>query len=213
MLEHAHPLIKVTIVPRGQALGAAWYQPHERQITIKEQLLDEMCSTLGGRASEEIMFERISSGALNDLEKVTKQAYSMIAFLGMSEKVGNLSFYDSSGRSEYSFQKPYSEKTSELIDQEVKTLIEDQYIRAKNVITENKDKLTELAELLLKNEVIFTEDLERILGKRNFDDEYEEEVKMQRQKNLERLKKNQEIKLKKEEEELKIKEIEDQINA
>lgn len=213
MLEHAHPLIKVTIVPRGQALGAAWYQPHERQITTKEQLLDEMCSTLGGRASEEIMFERISSGALNDLEKVTKQAYSMIAFLGMSEKVGNLSFYDSSGRSEYSFQKPYSEKTSELIDQEVKIMVEDQYIRAKNVITENKDKLEELAELLLKNEVIFTEDLERILGKRNFDDEYEEEVKMQRQKNLERLKKNQEIKLKKEEEELKIKEIEDQINT
>lgn len=192
MLEHAHPLIKVTIVPRGQALGAAWYQPHERQITTKDQLLDEMCSTLGGRASEEINFKKISSGALNDLERVTKQAYSMIAFLGMSEKVGNVSFYDSSGRNEYAFLKPYSEKTSELIDQEVKDLVEAQYERAQNIISENKDKLKELAEQLLKKEVIFTEDLERIFGKREFDDEYEDEVKIIRQKNIERLKKRQE---------------------
>ncbi len=188
MLEHAHPLIKVTIVPRGQALGAAWYQPHERQITTKEQLLDEMCATLGGRASEEINFSRISSGALNDLEKVSKQAYSMIAYLGMSDKIGNISYYDSSGKSEYTFQKPYSEKTSELIDSEVKELIDIQYKRAKVIILENKDKLVELAELLLTNEVLFTEDLIRILGDREFDDEYEAEVALLRKKNIERLK-------------------------
>jgi cell division protease FtsH len=206
MLEHAHPLIKVTIVPRGQALGAAWYQPHERQITTREQLLDEICSTLGGRASEEINFAKISSGALNDLERVTKQAYSMIAYLGMSEKVGNVSFYDSQGRNEYAFQKPYSEKTGELIDAEVKELIEIQYKRAKKIIIEHKEKLQELAEQLLKNEVIFTEDLERIFGKRDFDDEYNEEVKMIRQKNIERLKKKQEEEL---EAEAKLKNVEE----
>ena len=198
MLEHAHPLIKVTIVPRGQALGAAWYQPHERQITTTEQLLDEMCSTLGGRASEEINFGKISTGALNDLERVSKQAYSMIAYLGMSEKVGNVSFFDSSGKSEYTFQKPYSEKTAELIDSEVAQLIEKQYKRAKQIILDNKEKLTELAELLLKNEVIFTEDLENVLGERKFDDEYEEEVKKIRAKNIERLKRQAEEKKKNE---------------
>ncbi len=174
MLEHSHPLIKVTIVPRGQALGAAWYKPHERQITTKEQLLDELCSTLGGRASEEINLGKISTGALNDLERVSKQAYSMIAFLGFNDKIGNVSFFDSSGRSEYSFQKPYSEKTGELIDQEVKKLIEEQYKRAKKIIAENKDKISNLAELLIKKEVIFAEDLEKIFGKREFNDEYEE---------------------------------------
>ncbi len=204
MLEHAHPLIKVTIVPRGQALGAAWYKPHERQITTKEQLLDELCSTLGGRASEEINLGKISTGALNDLERVSKQAYSMIAFLGFNEEVGNVSFFDSTGRSEYSFQKPYSEKTGELIDQEVKKLIEDQYVRAKQIISENKTGITELAELLIKNEVIFSEDLEKIFGKRKFNDEYEEEINKVRQRNKERLKIQEEKKLKEEEEERKL---------
>ncbi len=197
ILEHAHPLVKVTIVPRGQALGAAWYQPQERQITTKEQLLDDMCATLGGRASEEINFGRISTGALNDLERVTKQAYSMIAFLGMSDKIGNISFFDSSGRNEYSFLKPYSEKTSETIDQEVKKLVDEQYERAKKVIIENREKSVELAELLLKNEVIFGNDLEKIFGKRTFDDEYEAEVRIIRKKNIDRLRKREEAKKKK----------------
>jgi AFG3 family protein len=192
MLEHGHPLVKVTIVPRGQALGAAWYQPHERSITTKEQLLDEMCSTLGGRAAEELTFGKISSGALNDLERNTKLAYSMIAYMGMSKEVGNLSFYDSSGRSEYQFQKPYSDKTGELIDEEVKKMIEEQYIRAKKILTENKEGMTKLAELLLENEVIYYEDAEKILGKRVYDDEYEEEIEKVRQRNIERFKKQQE---------------------
>jgi ATP-dependent Zn protease len=184
--------VKVTIVPRGQALGAAWYQPHERSITTKEQLLDEMCSTLGGRAAEELTFGKISSGALNDLERNTKLAYSMIAYMGMSKEVGNLSFYDSSGRSEYQFQKPYSDKTGELIDEEVKKMIEEQYIRAKKILTENKEGMTKLAELLLENEVIYYEDAEKILGKRVYDDEYEEEIEKVRQRNIERFKKQQE---------------------
>ncbi len=203
MLEYAHPLVKVTIVPRGQALGAAWYQPHERQITTKEQLLDEMCSTLGGRASEELTFDKISSGALNDLERVTKQAYSMTAFLGMSEKVGNLSYYDSSGSGEYQFQKPYSDMTGELIDKEVKAMIDEQYLRAKKILDDNKEKMNELAELLLENEVIYFEDAERILGKRKFNDEYEEEVKKVRKRNIERLKKQKEKEKKRAEEEKK----------
>ncbi len=188
MLEHGHPLVKITIVPRGQALGAAWYQPHERQITTKEQLLDEICSTLGGRAAEEITFGKISSGALNDLERVTKQAYSMTAFLGMSDKVGNLSYFDSTGRFEYQFQKPYSEKTGELIDLEVKNMIEEQYKRALKILSDNKSQMIQLAELLIENEVIYFEDAERILGTRKFNDEYEEEVIRVRQKNSERLK-------------------------
>jgi len=166
LLEHAHPLVKVTIVPRGKALGAAWYLPEERSITTKDQLLDEMCSALGGRAAEQISFNSISSGAQNDLEKVTKQAYAMVSIFGMSEKVGNVSFYDSSGQSEYSFSKPYSEKTAELIDQESKVLIETQYIRAINVLEDHKDGHKKLAELLLEKEVIFSEDLEHIFGKR-----------------------------------------------
>lgn len=166
LLEHAHPLVKVTIVPRGKALGAAWYLPEERQLTTKEQILDEMCSALGGRAAEDIMFHKVSTGALSDLEKVTRQAYAMVSFFGMSEKIGNISFYDSTGQNEYAFNKPYSEKTAETIDSEVSSIIENQYIRAKQLLTENTVKHTELAELLLEKEVIFSEDLERIFGQR-----------------------------------------------
>lgn len=166
LLEYAHPLVKVTIVPRGKALGAAWYLPEERSITTKEQLLDEMASALGGRAAEEITFGKISSGAQNDLEKVTKQAYAMVSIFGMSEKVGNVSYYDSTGQSDYSFTKPYSEKTAELIDEEVKILIDSQYKRAKQILVKNKEGHSKLADLLLKREVIFSEDLEAIFGKR-----------------------------------------------
>jgi cell division protease FtsH len=182
LLEFAHPLIKVTIVPRGQALGAAWYQPHERQITTKEQILDEMCSALAGRASEELIFNKISTGALNDLERVSKQAYAMIAFYGMSDEVGNVSFFDSTGSSDYAFQKPYSDKTAELIDTEVKKLITEQYIRAQNLLTENRTGLEQLAELLLTREVIFSEDLENVFGKRKFKDEYAEEIRKVQEK-------------------------------
>ena len=173
-------LLKVTIIPRGRALGAAWYLPEERQITTREQLLDEMAYALGGRASEQIVFGKISTGALSDLEKITKQAYAMVSFFGMSEKVGNISFYDSSGQSDYGFTKPYSEKTAELIDQEVKQIIEESYLRALDVLKNNMKGLTELAELLLEKEVIFSEDLERIFGKRKADilkEEREDAVK------------------------------------
>jgi AFG3 family protein len=166
LLEHANPLVKVTIIPRGKALGAAWYLPEERQITTTEQLLDEMCSALGGRASEEINFSKISTGALNDLERVTKQAYAMVSYFGMSDKVGNLSFYDSTGQGEYAFNKPYSEKTAEVIDEEVNRIIEEQYERAKKTLRENMDGLTKLATQLLEKEVIFSEDLEKIFGPR-----------------------------------------------
>ncbi|MFW6226832.1 MAG: ATP-dependent zinc metalloprotease FtsH [Bacteroidota bacterium] len=166
LLEHANPLVKVTIIPRGKALGAAWYLPEERQITTKEQLLDEMCSALGGRASEELVFGKSSTGALNDLEKITKQAYAMISYYGLSEKLGNISFYDSTGQNEYSFQKPYSEKTAELIDAEVKSIIDQQFKRAKDLLAKNKKGLTQLAEILLEKEVIFTEDLVNIFGER-----------------------------------------------
>jgi ATP-dependent metalloprotease FtsH len=169
LLEYASPLLKVTIIPRGRALGAAWYLPEERQITTREQLLDEMAYALGGRASEELMFGKISTGALSDLEKITKQAYAMVSFFGMSEKVGNISFYDSSGQSDFGFTKPYSEKTAELIDNEVKQIIDESYIRAKEVLKTHMDGLKELAELLLEKEVIFSEDLERIFGKRKGD--------------------------------------------
>ncbi len=169
LLEHANPLVKVTIIPRGKALGAAWYVPEERQITTKEQLLDEICSALGGRASEQINFGRLSTGALNDLERITKQAYAMVSYFGLSEKIGNLSFYDSSGQNEYSFTKPYSDKTAELIDKEVSELIDKQYHRALDILNKNKEGLTKLADLLLEKEVIFTEDLEKIFGKRPYD--------------------------------------------
>jgi ATP-dependent metalloprotease FtsH len=166
LLEHAHPLVKVTIVPRGKALGAAWYLPEERSITTKEQLLDEMCSALGGRAAEELIFSKISSGAQNDLEKITKQAYAMVSYFGMSEKVGNVSYYDSTGQTDYSFTKPYSEKTAELIDEEVKKIIDGQYERAKKILKDNAAGHEKLAGLLLEREVIFSEDMENIFGKR-----------------------------------------------
>ena len=168
LLEHAHPLVKVTIVPRVKALGAAWHLPEERSITTKDQLLDEMCSALGGRAAEQISFNSISSGAQNDLEKVTKQSYAMVSIFGMSEKVGNVSFYDSSGQNDFGFTKPYSEKTAELIDSESKLLIETQYTRALKVLTENKEGHRKLSELLLEKEVIFSEDLENVFGKRKW---------------------------------------------
>ncbi|MCX7987483.1 MAG: ATP-dependent zinc metalloprotease FtsH [Bacteroidales bacterium] len=166
LLEHANPLVKVTIIPRGRALGAAWYLPEERQITTTEQLYDEMCATLGGRAAEEVVFGKVSTGALNDLERVTKQAYAMVAYFGMSEKIGNISYYDSTGQTEFSFSKPYSEKTAELIDEEAKKIVENQYERAKTILRENKDGLDKLAQKLLEKEVIFSEDLEQIFGKR-----------------------------------------------
>ncbi len=169
LLEHASPLLKVTIIPRGRALGAAWYLPEERQLTTREQILDEMAYALGGRASEDLIFGKISTGALSDLEKITKQAYAMVAYFGMSEKVGNISFYDSSGQSDFGFTKPYSEKTAELIDEEVNLIIAESYLRAKEVLKHNLKGLTELAELLLEKEVIFSEDLERIFGKRKAD--------------------------------------------
>ncbi|MDX9772479.1 MAG: ATP-dependent zinc metalloprotease FtsH [Bacteroidales bacterium] len=166
LLEHASPLLKVTIIPRGKALGAAWYLPEERSISTREHILDELAYALGGRAAEEIVIGKISTGALNDLEKVTKQAYAMVAFFGMSDEVGNLSFYDSSGQSEYGFTKPYSERTAELIDSEAKKIIDESYRKAKEVISSNIEGLTQLAEQLLEKEVIFSEDLERIFGKR-----------------------------------------------
>ncbi len=165
LLQYANPLVKVTIVPRGKALGAAWYLPEERQLTTKEQLLDEMCSLLGGRAAEEVCFSTISTGALNDLERATKMAYSMVVYYGMSEKLSNISYFDSS-RGEYSFTKPYSEKTAELIDQEVKAIVDEQYNRAKNIITTHREQHKELADLLVEKEVIFADDVERIFGKR-----------------------------------------------
>ncbi|MBI1836047.1 MAG: ATP-dependent zinc metalloprotease FtsH [Flavobacteriia bacterium] len=166
LLEYAHPLVKVTIVPRGRSLGAAWYLPEERSITTTEQLLDEMCSALGGRAAEQLIFGKISTGALSDLEKVTKQAYAMVSVYGLNSKVGNISFYDSQGRD--SFTKPYSEDTARIIDEEVSKLIENQYQRALTILTENQDKLTLLAEKLLTSEVIFKEDLVTIFGEREW---------------------------------------------
>ncbi|HLO90927.1 MAG TPA: ATP-dependent zinc metalloprotease FtsH [Lentimicrobium sp.] len=172
LVEHAHPLIKVTIVPRGKALGAAWYLPEERQLTNYDQMFDELTATLAGRASEDIVFGKISTGALNDLEKVTKQAYSMVVYFGLNKQVGNVSYYDSTGQQEYAFTKPYSEATAEVIDQEIKKIIDEAYERAKMILSENKDKLEKLAEILLKKEVIFREDLEHIFGKRAFDDSH-----------------------------------------
>ena len=169
ILENANPLIKVTIIPRGKALGAAWYLPEERQITTREHLLDEMAATLGGRASEELTFGHLSTGALNDLERVTKQAYAMVAYYGMSDKVGTISYYDSTGQSDMAFTKPYSEQTAQSIDNEVKALIERAYAMAKQVLIEHRDGMTQLAELLLEREVVFTEDVERIFGKRKKD--------------------------------------------
>jgi cell division protease FtsH len=171
LLEHASPLVKVTIVPRGQSLGAAWYLPEERSITTSEQILDEMCSALGGRAAEKLIFGKISTGALSDLEKVTKQAYAMVSIYGLNDRIGNISFYDSQGRD--SFTKPYSDVTARVIDEEVSKMIEAQYARALSILTENEDKLTTLAEKLLTSEVIFKEDLIEIFGKRQWEKEEE----------------------------------------
>ena len=168
MLEHAAPLVKVTIVPRGQSLGAAWYLPEERLIVRPDQMLDEMCATMGGRAAEKVIFDKISTCALSDLEKVTKQARAMVTIYGLNDKIGNLTFYDSSGQTDYNFSKPYSEKTAEMIDQEISQIVESQYQRAIALLEEHKDKLTELATELLEKEVIFKESLERIFGPRPF---------------------------------------------
>ncbi|MRJ10494.1 ATP-dependent metallopeptidase FtsH/Yme1/Tma family protein [Ornithobacterium rhinotracheale] len=171
LLEHASPLVKVTIVPRGRSLGAAWYLPEERQITTPSQLKDEMCALLGGRAAEQVIFGDYSTGAQNDLERAFKQANAMVTIYGLSDKVGHISYYDSSGQSDYSFSKPYSEKTAELIDSEIKGLIDEQYKRCIDLLTENKDKLSQLAAILIEKEVIFRDDLEKIFGKRVFDEE------------------------------------------
>ncbi len=184
MLEHAAPLVKVTIVPRGQSLGAAWYLPEERQIVQSEQMLDEMCATLAGRAAEKIMFDKISTGALNDLEKITRQARAMVTVYGLNDKIGNITYYDSTGQSDYNFTKPYSEQTAQTIDKEISEIIETQYQRAIDILTENKDKLITLAELLLEKEVIFKKDLEVIFGKRPFDKEEEEPKKVSKEKSV-----------------------------
>ena len=176
MLEHAAPLIKVTIVPRGQSLGAAWYLPEERQIVRTDQMLDEMCATMGGRAAEKVTFNKISTGALSDLEKVTRQARAMVTIYGLNDKIGNVTYYDSTGQSEYSFSKPYSDETAKTIDKEISLLIESQYERAIQILEENKDKLNQLADILIEKEVIFKDDLQTIFGKRPFDTNPEEKV-------------------------------------
>lgn len=182
MLEHAAPLVKVTIVPRGRSLGAAWYLPEERQITNTDQILDEMCAALGGRAAEEIIFGKISTGALSDLEKVYKQARAMVTVYGLNDKLGNITYYDSQNSDDYGFSKPYSEKTAQVIDEEISKIIEAQYIRAKELLTKHKEKLSTLAELLLDKEVIFKENLEEIFGKRPWKNQ---EEKIQEQKAIE----------------------------
>jgi len=176
LLEFANPLVKVTIVPRGKALGAAWYLPEERQLTTKDQMLDEMCALLGGRAAEQVVFEKVSTGALNDLERATKMAYSMVVYYGMSDKLSNISYYDST-QSDYSFTKPYSDKTSEIIDNEIKNIVNSQYQRALTIITENRNKHKALADLLVEKEVIFAEDVEHIFGKRPWASRMEEIIK------------------------------------
>ena len=196
LLEYANPLIKVTIVPRGRALGAAWYLPEERQITTKEQMLDEMCATLGGRAAEDLFIGRISTGAMNDLERVTKQAYGMIAYLGMSDKLPNLCYYNNE---EYSFNRPYSEKTAELIDEEVKKMVNEQYERAKKILSEHQEGHNQLAQLLIDKEVIFAEDVERIFGKRPWASRSEEIMAAKAEKQLAEKLKGEEKEIKEEE--------------
>jgi cell division protease FtsH len=194
LLEHASPLVKVTIVPRGKALGAAWYLPEERQITTYEQMFDEMTAALGGRASEEINFGMVSTGALNDLEKVTKQAYAMITYFGLNKKIGNISYYDSSGQQEYQFSKPYSEKTAQIIDEEVHKLVEESYQKAISLLKTNKKKVDQLAQILLDKEVIFREDLEAVFGKRTYKRDLERDLEREEEKKRlkERLKKAKE---------------------
>ena len=175
MLEFASPLIKVTIVPRGRSLGAAWYLPEERQLTTTEQMFDEICAALGGRAAEEIFFNKISTGALSDLEKVTKQAYAMVSIYGLNSEVGNISYYDSSGQNN-GFTKPYSEEMGKTIDKEVSIILQTQYKRAKNILLKHKNKLEELASKLLEKEVIFKDDLTKIFGERQWKSYQEEKA-------------------------------------
>ena len=179
MLQYAAPLVKVTIVPRGQSLGAAWYLPEERLIVRPEQMLDEMCATMGGRAAERVMFDNISTGALSDLEKVTKQARAMVTIYGLNSKIGNVTYFDSSGQTDFNFSKPYSEETAQIIDAEISKIIEGQYKRAIEILQEHKDKLILLANRLLEKEVIFKDDLEKIFGKRPFESETNEEVNIE----------------------------------
>ena len=186
LVKHASPLVKVTIVPRGRSLGAAWYLPEERQITTKEQIFDEMCAALGGRAAEEIIFGQVSTGALSDLEKITKQAYASIVYYGLNEKIGNVSYYDSSGQSEYSFSKPYSEHTAEMIDAEIKNMINEAYFSTKEILMNNKEKLTLLAEKLLEKEVIFRDDLETIFGKRLYETREQQLEQAEKSKELDK---------------------------
>jgi cell division protease FtsH len=198
LLEHAHPLVKVTIVPRGKSLGAAWYLPEERQITTYAQMFDEITATLGGRAAEQVIFNEISTGALNDLEKATKQAYAMVVYYGLSKKIGNISYFDSTGQQEYSFSKPFSEKTNEVIDAEIKKIVEDAYSRAVEILTEHKVGLKQLAEKLLDKEVIFGEDLEQVFGKRPWKNamelmEAEEEAADKKKKELASKKKTKKV--------------------
>ena len=182
LLEHANPLVKVTIVPRGKALGAAWYLPEEIQITTREQLQDEMCATLGGRAAEELVLGKISTGASNDLERVTKQAYAMVVYFGMSDKLPNLNYYDSTGQ-DWGFTKPYSEETAKLIDTEVQKIINEQYDRAKRILSENKEGHSKLAQVLLDREVIYSEDVEHIFGKRAWISRSQEILELQEKAN------------------------------
>ena len=177
LLEHAAPLVKVTIVPRGRSLGAAWYLPEERQITTAEQMLDEMCATMGGRAAEKVIFDKISTGALSDLEKVTKQARAMVTVYGLNDVLGNVTYYDSQGQNEYAMDKPYSEQTAETIDREISKIIEKQYERAIDMLANNREKLDQLANLLLEKEVIFKENVEEIFGKRPWDKEEKKKEK------------------------------------
>jgi cell division protease FtsH len=176
MLQYAAPLVKVTIVPRGQSLGAAWYLPEERNIVRPKQMLDEMCATMGGRAAERVMFDEISTGALSDLEKVTRQARAMVTYYGLNAKIGNVTYFDSSGQTDFNFSKPYSEETAQIIDAEISKIIEGQYKRAIEILQEHKDKLILLANRLLEKEVIFKDDLEKIFGKRPFEVEVEAET-------------------------------------
>ena len=184
MLEYASPLVKVTIVPRGKSLGAAWYLPEERQLTTTEQMLDEICAAMGGRAAEEVFFGKISTGALSDLEKVTKQAYAMVSIYGLSSKVGNISYYDSSGQ-QSGFTKPYSEERAQLIDKEVSQILEQQYQRAKDILLAHKEKVKKLGSELLENEVIFKDDLSKIFGERQWKSFEEEQLlKMEEEKKI-----------------------------
>ena len=182
LLEHANPLVKVTIVPRGKALGAAWYLPEERQITTKEQLQDEMCATLGGRAAEELFLGKISTGAANDLERVTKQAYAMVVYFGMSKRLPNLNYYDSTGQ-DWGFTKPYSEETAKLIDNEVQQIIDEQYSRAKEILSTHAEGHHQLAQVLLEREVIYSEDVEHIFGKRQWISRSQEILQLQEKAN------------------------------